>query len=86
MKRLTSVVLAALVLSSTCLSIPACATAHHKKPPAAQQGQDVTVWVNLKTGIYHYPGTRWYGKTKDGTYMKESEAKKDGYRAADNGQ
>jgi hypothetical protein len=22
------------------------------------------VWVNTATGIYHYSGTRWYGKTK----------------------
>jgi hypothetical protein len=39
------------------------------------------VWVNLDTGIYH-KGGRWYGKTKDGKFMTEEEAKKAGYKAA----
>jgi hypothetical protein len=39
------------------------------------------VWVNLGTGIYH-KGGRWYGKTKDGKFMTEDEAKKAGYKAA----
>lgn len=30
------------------------------------------VWVNGK--IYHCPGTRYYGKTKNGEYMTEQEA------------
>ena len=41
---------------------------------------DSMVWVNLKTGIFHYPGSRWYGKTREGEYMKESIAKEKGYR------
>jgi hypothetical protein len=39
------------------------------------------IWVNLDTGIYH-KGGRWYGKTKDGKFMTEDEAKKAGYKAA----
>jgi len=42
------------------------------------------VWVNTDSGIYHKAGTRWYGKTKQGKYMTESEAQKAGYRAAEN--
>jgi hypothetical protein len=37
------------------------------------------VWVNLNTGIYH-KGGRWYGKTKDGKFMTEAEARKAGYK------
>ncbi len=37
------------------------------------------VWVNLDSGIYHKSG-RWYGKTKNGKFMTEEEAKKAGYR------
>jgi hypothetical protein len=37
------------------------------------------VWVNLETGVYH-KGGRWYGRTKNGKFMTEAEAKKAGYR------
>jgi hypothetical protein len=30
------------------------------------QSEEGQVWVNTATGIYHYPGTRWYGNTKQG--------------------
>lgn len=42
-------------------------------------GKDM-VWVNKDSKIYHKPGDRWYGKTKQGSYMPESEAVKAGYR------
>ncbi len=37
------------------------------------------VWVNTKSGKYWQPGTRYYGKTKEGEYMPEAEAKKQGF-------
>ena len=40
------------------------------------------VWVNLSSGLYFQPGTRYYGKTKKGVYMSEGNAKKKGYKAA----
>jgi Helix-hairpin-helix motif len=40
------------------------------------------VWVNTDTKIYHREGDRYYGKTKHGKYMTESEAIQAGYRAA----
>jgi len=40
------------------------------------------VWVNTDTGVYH-KGGRWYGKTKQGKFMDESDAKKAGYKAAE---
>lgn len=40
------------------------------------------VWVNTDTKIYHREGDRFYGKTKHGKYMTESEAIQAGYRAA----
>jgi hypothetical protein len=42
------------------------------------------VWVNLDSGVYHYEGSRYYGKTKTGKYMSESDATAAGYHAAKN--
>lgn len=44
------------------------------------------VWVNLNSGVYHREGDRWYGKTKHGKFMPESDAEKAGYRASKTGQ
>jgi hypothetical protein len=43
---------------------------------------DKVVWVNTKSRIYHYQGTRNYGHTKEGAYMCEADAKAAGDRAA----
>ena len=51
-----------------------------------QASESKQVWVNTASGVYHYPGTRWYGKTKQGEFMSEAEAKAKGYRPALNGQ
>jgi len=48
-------------------------------PPAVGKGM---VWVNTESKIYHKEGSRWYGKTREGTYMSETEAVKAGYRPA----
>jgi hypothetical protein len=40
------------------------------------------VWVNTDSHIYHKEGSRFYGKTAKGKYMSESEAIKEGNRAA----
>jgi len=37
------------------------------------------VWVNLDTGIYHKGGL-WHGKTKNGKFMTQQEAKAAGYK------
>jgi hypothetical protein len=51
-------------------------------PPVAGKGM---VWVNTESKIYHKEGSRWYGKTKQGSYMTETEAIKAGYRAPKQG-
>jgi hypothetical protein len=55
-------------------------------PLVAQASEDHQVLVNTATGIYHYPGRRWYGKTKQGKFMSEANAKAAGYRSSKNGQ
>jgi endonuclease YncB( thermonuclease family) len=49
---------------------------------AAQVNADLRVWVNTASRVYHCPGTRYYGKTKSGTYMSERDAKEHAYRPA----
>jgi competence protein ComEA len=43
------------------------------------------VWVNTGTGVYHYEGDEWYGKTKQGKFMTEADAIKAGFRASKSG-
>lgn len=45
-------------------------------------GSTTSVWVNLASGIYFCPGAKYYGKTKKGKYLPETEAVKAGYRPA----
>jgi DNA uptake protein ComE-like DNA-binding protein len=43
------------------------------------------VWVNTDSKVYHYDGDRWYGKTKQGKYMTETDAIAAGYRSSKEG-
>ncbi len=43
---------------------------------------DKVVWLNTKSHIYHYEGTRSYGTTKQGAYMCEADAVQAGDRAS----
>jgi hypothetical protein len=61
------------------------ATPEAPEPDAADDSKgnpNVRVWVNTNSGVYHCPGTRWYGATKEGEYMTQRQAQRDGYRPA----
>jgi hypothetical protein len=61
-------------------SAPSSATAATQKTSTAKNA--AMVWVNTESGVYHGPGTRWYGRTKQGKYMTEADAIKAGYKAS----
>jgi hypothetical protein len=71
--KFVAILLVALFLSvptvqAQSISIPAGAR-------IAQSSESRQVWVNTAMGVYHYPGTRWYGNTEQGKFMSEAEAR-----------
>jgi hypothetical protein len=50
------------------------------KAPAPGGGHG-KVWVNTETHVYYKEGSRLYGTTKNGKYMSEAEAVKEGNKA-----
>lgn len=51
-------------------------------PPPSCSPSLIVVWVNTNSGVYHCPGTYYYGNTKEGKYMTQGAAKAAGHRPA----
>jgi hypothetical protein len=48
--------------------------------------KDMVVWVNTKSGVYHFKGERWYGNTNEGAYECRKDVDGEGDRPTRNGQ
>jgi len=74
----------ALVHAQTAQKSPAAQASQYKTEEDAKAhcSGDAVVWVNPSSKVYHYAGTKAYGKTKRGGYACEKEASAGGFHAA----
>jgi hypothetical protein len=61
-------------------------TPSHTPPAGMTCPGDKLVWVNTRSHVYHFQGERYFGSTKDGKFMCERTAGKEGDRPTRNGQ
>jgi hypothetical protein len=58
----------------------------HEVPPSLKCPGDRIVWVNTRSGVYHFQGERYFGSTKQGKFVCQHEADREGDRPTRNGQ
>jgi len=75
------IVLGATIASATPVLLD---VAHFQFEQQAQEHcpGDSIVWAIARSGIYNSRAERWYGQTRDGTYVCRREAEAAGYHAA----
>jgi hypothetical protein len=61
-------------------------TPTHTPPQELSCKGDQVVWVNTNSGVYHYRGERYFGSTKQGKFICEKAALREGDRPTRNGQ
>ncbi len=61
-------------------------TPTHVPPPSLTCPADRVVWVNTRSGVYHFRGERYFGSTQQGKFICEKDALREGDRPTRNGQ
>ena len=72
--------LSALTLALLLIASPSAvrSVASEKAGQTQADKKEVKVWVNTRSGVYHCPGTRWHGSTKQGEYMASARLREKG--------
>jgi hypothetical protein len=76
-----SLLLGALTGTATMAQTPV-----HQPPAGMTCPGDKLVWVNTQSHVYHFQGERYFGSTKEGKFVCEYVADKEGDRPTRNGQ
>jgi hypothetical protein len=58
----------------------------HNLPAGMSCPGDKVVWVNTRSGVYHFQGERYFGSTQQGKFICEHDADREGDRPTRNGQ
>jgi len=82
MRTIFTVLLLALALAACTTEPQVSSQTYHSTQNQLAGNPNIRVWVNTASGVYHCPGTRWYGATKRGEYMTQREALQKGNRPA----
>ena len=61
-------------------------TVVHPLPSSTRCPGDRIVWVNTRSGVYHFQGERYFGRTREGRFLCERVADAEGDRPTRNGQ
>jgi hypothetical protein len=81
-KLLVSLLLTLTLFGASFAPVPVSNSSTTHAWAQAKGNPNVKVWVNTNSGVYHCPGTRWYGNTKEGEYMSQRQALAQGNRPA----
>jgi hypothetical protein len=80
------VILTLLLAGVLGISAAQAQTPNHTPPAGMTCPGDKLVWVNTRSHIYHFKGERYFGSTKEGKFICERDADKEGDRPTRNGQ
>ena len=61
-------------------------TPSHIPPSGLTCPADKVVWVNTRSGVYHFRGQRYFASTQQGKFTCEKDALREGDRPTRNGQ
>lgn len=76
-----------LLICVAIAGVPALAQTHVQQPPAGMACPgDKIVWVNTRSHVYHFQGERYFGSTRQGKFICEHDADREGDRPTRNGQ